>query len=101
MLYATLLLYRKEKLLLLTRNGFCAFSIYTFEQSYGAVDGDSASSSDEGIEILTGKDAGEKQSEETYFKGAINFLVNEKLKKFAEGLKAFGEKEEILNHERL
>ena len=72
-----------------------------FEQSYGGVDGDSASSTDEGIEILTGKDAGEKQSEETYLKGAINFLVNEKLKKFAEGLKAFGEKEEILNHERL
>jgi hypothetical protein len=59
MLYATLLLYRKEKHLLLTRNGFCAFSIYTFVQSYGGVDGDSASSTDEGIEILTGKDAGE------------------------------------------
>jgi ATP-dependent Lon protease len=56
---------------------------------------------DEGIEILTGKEAGEKQSDGTYLKGAINFLVNEKLKEFAEGLKAFGEKKEILNHERL
>ena len=37
----------------------------------------------------------------TYLKGAINFLVNEKLKEFAEGLKAFGEKKEALNHERL
>ena len=56
---------------------------------------------DEGIEILTGQEAGEKQSDGTYLKGAINFLVNEKLKEFAEGLKAFGEKKEILNHEGL
>jgi predicted ATP-dependent protease len=56
---------------------------------------------DEGIEILTGQEAGEKQSDGTYLKGAINFLVNEKLKEFAEGLKAFGEKKGILNHERL
>jgi ATP-dependent Lon protease len=56
---------------------------------------------DEGIEILTGKEAGEKQSDGTYLKGAINFRVNEKLKEFAEGLKAFGEKKEILNHEGL
>jgi lon-related putative ATP-dependent protease len=55
---------------------------------------------DEGIEILTGKKAGEKQSDGTYLNGDINFLVNEKLKEFAEGLKAFGEKKEILNHER-
>jgi hypothetical protein len=55
---------------------------------------------DEGVEILTGKEAGEKQSDGTYRKRAINFLVNEKLKEFAEGLKTFGEKIEILNHER-
>ena len=56
---------------------------------------------DEGIEILTGKKAGEKQPDGNYLKGAINFLVNEKLKEFAEGLKAFGEKKELLNQERL
>jgi predicted ATP-dependent protease len=56
---------------------------------------------DEGIEILTGKEAGEKQSDGTYLEGLINFRVNEKLKEFADGLKAFGEKKEILNHEGL
>jgi len=49
---------------------------------------------DEGIEILTGKKAGEKQSDETFPKGTINYLVNEKLKELAEGLKKFGEEEE-------
>ncbi len=49
---------------------------------------------DEGIEILTDKKAGEKQSDGTYPKGTINFLVNEKLRELAEGLKKFGEKEE-------
>ena len=49
---------------------------------------------DEGIEILTDKKAGEKQSDETFPKGTINYLVNEKLKELAEGLKKFGEEEE-------
>jgi len=49
---------------------------------------------DEGIEILTDKKAGEKRSDGTYPKGTINYLVNEKLKELAEGLKKFGEKEE-------
>jgi lon-related putative ATP-dependent protease len=49
---------------------------------------------DEGIEILTDKKAGEKQSNGTYPEGTINYLVNEKLKELAEGLKKFGEKEE-------
>ncbi len=49
---------------------------------------------DEGIEILTGKEAGEKRSDGTYPRGTINYLVNEKLKELAEGLKKFGEEEE-------
>ena len=49
---------------------------------------------DEGIEILTGKKAGEKQSDGTFPKETINYLVNEKLKELAEGLKKFGEEEE-------
>jgi len=49
---------------------------------------------DEGIEILTDKKAGEKQSDGTFPKGTINYLVNEKLKELAEGLKKFGEEEE-------
>jgi lon-related putative ATP-dependent protease len=49
---------------------------------------------DEGIEILTDKEAGEKQPDGTYPEGTINYLVNEKLKELAEGLKKFGEEEE-------
>jgi ATP-dependent Lon protease len=49
---------------------------------------------DEGIEILTGKKAGGKQSDRTFPKGTINYLVNEKLRELAEGLKKFGEEEE-------
>ncbi|MEA2039182.1 MAG: ATP-binding protein [Thermodesulfobacteriota bacterium] len=49
---------------------------------------------DEGIEILTGKRAGEKNAAGTYPKNTINYLVDQKLKELAEGLKNFGEKEE-------
>ena len=49
---------------------------------------------DEGIEILTGKKAGEKKTDGTYPKGTINELVDTKLKELAEGLKGFAEKEE-------
>jgi ATP-dependent Lon protease len=49
---------------------------------------------DEGIEILTGMPAGELKADGTYPKGTVNFLVNEKLKSLAEGLKQFGEEEE-------
>ncbi|MEE9612613.1 MAG: Lon-insertion domain-containing protein, partial [Desulfatiglandales bacterium] len=48
---------------------------------------------DEGIEILTGKKAGEMKPDGTYPKGTINGLVNEQLKVLAEGLKKFGEEE--------
>jgi len=53
----------------------------------------SAKTIDEGIGILTGKEAGELKPDGTYPKGTINFLVNERLKKLAEGLKKFGEEE--------
>jgi ATP-dependent Lon protease len=49
---------------------------------------------DEGIEILTGKKAGERKADGTYPKGTINYLVNQKLRDLAEGLKSFGDKEE-------
>nr|HID60016.1 ATP-binding protein [Desulfobacterales bacterium] len=49
---------------------------------------------DEGIEILTGRKAGEKKPDGSYPKGTVNYLVNEKLRELAEGIKRFGEKEE-------
>ncbi|MBL7225510.1 MAG: AAA family ATPase [Desulfobacteraceae bacterium] len=51
---------------------------------------------DEGIEILTGKKAGARNAKGSYPKGSINYLVDQKLKELAEGLKDFGnnEKEE-------
>ncbi len=49
---------------------------------------------DEGIEILTGKKAGEQKEDGTYPKGSINYLVNEKLRELALGLKTFGEEKE-------
>jgi len=45
---------------------------------------------DQGIEILTGKKAGEKNAKGAYPKGTINYLVDQKLKELAEGLKDFG-----------
>lgn len=46
---------------------------------------------DQGIEILTDKKAGERQDDGSYPKGTINFLVDQKLRELAEGLKRFGE----------
>jgi ATP-dependent Lon protease len=48
---------------------------------------------DEGIEILTGKEAGPLGPDGKYPNGTINSLVNEKLKSLAEGLKKWGEEE--------
>lgn len=48
---------------------------------------------DEGIEILTGKKAGELQKN-TYPKDTINDLVDKRLKSLAEGLKSFGEEDQ-------
>ncbi|HKI49259.1 MAG TPA: Lon protease family protein, partial [Desulfobacteria bacterium] len=44
---------------------------------------------DQGIEILTGKKAGQRKADGTYPKGSINKLVDDKLKELAEGLKNF------------
>jgi len=55
---------------------------------------------DEGIEILTGKKAGTKRADGTYPKGTINYLVDQRLKDLAEGLKSFGEKEEKENNKK-
>lgn len=41
---------------------------------------------DEGIEILTGIEAGKKQADGSYSEGSINFRVHEKLKRFAEAV---------------
>jgi lon-related putative ATP-dependent protease len=50
---------------------------------------------DEGIEILTGKPAGTKQTDGGYPAGTINFLVDRKLDELAEGIQKFGgDKEE-------
>jgi ATP-dependent Lon protease len=46
---------------------------------------------DQGIEILTGKAAGQMDGKGKYPKGTVNALVNEKLHQLATGLKDFGE----------
>ncbi|MDY6974250.1 MAG: AAA family ATPase, partial [Thermodesulfobacteriota bacterium] len=48
---------------------------------------------DEGIEILSGKKAGERKSDGAYPKGTINYLVDQRLQELAKGLKDFGNKE--------
>lgn len=53
----------------------------------------SVSTVDEGIEILTGKKAGDLKEDGTYPAGTINFLVNERLKNLAEQLTRFGKNE--------
>ena len=45
---------------------------------------------DEGIEILTGVKAGERGEDGKFEAGTINYLVEEKLCRFAERAKAFG-----------
>jgi len=51
---------------------------------------------DQGIELLTGVPAGERQPDGTYPEGSINFLVEKRLKELVESLKKFSsaEKEE-------
>jgi len=44
---------------------------------------------DEGIELLTGVDFGELRPDNTYEKGSINYLVYNKLKKYAENSKTY------------
>lgn len=48
---------------------------------------------DEGIELLTGMSAGERQSDGSYPEGTINFLVNKRLRDLVESMKKFGASE--------
>ncbi len=51
----------------------------------------SAKTIDEGIEILTGIPAGERQSNGAYPEGTVNYAVSHQLGKMAERLRSFGE----------
>ncbi len=44
---------------------------------------------EEGIEILTGVSCGERQADGSYPEGTVNFLVGQRLKAMAEGLKGY------------
>jgi ATP-dependent Lon protease len=44
---------------------------------------------DEGIEILTGKEAGVKQADDNYPGGTINYMVDQKLRELAENIAKF------------
>jgi hypothetical protein len=48
-----------------------------------------ASSVDEGIEVLTGIEVGEKKEDGTYPEGSINYKVDKKLKDMAAKLRQF------------
>jgi ATP-dependent Lon protease len=43
---------------------------------------------DQGIEILTGVEAGERKEDGSYEAGTVNYLVDEKLKRFADNGRA-------------
>ena len=49
----------------------------------------SAKTIDEGIEILTGVPAGEKQKDGTYPEDTVNYLVDKRLREMAEQLRGF------------
>jgi len=49
---------------------------------------------DEGISILTGRDAGERQEDGAYPEGTVNYLADEQLKELAIRLKDFGKGED-------
>jgi predicted ATP-dependent protease len=49
----------------------------------------SAKTIDEGIEILTGASAGERQKDRTYPKSTVNYFIDKRLKEMAEQLKNF------------
>ncbi len=51
---------------------------------------------DEGIEILTGSPAGAREENNLYKPGTINYLVEQRLKELAEGLRNFSKEEEPL-----
>ena len=65
----------KEEILEAAKNG--KFSIYT------------VSTIDEGIEVLTGVKAGERQPDGTFEKDTVNYLVNQRLKEMADTIKEY------------
>ena len=44
---------------------------------------------DEGIEVLTGVPAGDRQADGTYIEGTVNYLIDKRLQEFAEKLKGY------------
>jgi lon-related putative ATP-dependent protease len=54
----------------------------------------SVASIEQGIELLTGKKAGERKKDGTYPKGSIYALVDQRLKELAEGMANFGKDED-------
>lgn len=69
------LMLRKDVVDAVKKGKFCVYSVRTV---------------DEGIKILTGKEAGKVKADGSYPRGTINYLVNERLKNLAEGLNKFG-----------
>ena len=55
---------------------------------------------DEGITLLTGVDAGERDGTGGYLEGTVNYLVDEKLKSIARGLKTFAGEQNNNSHAR-
>jgi len=53
---------------------------------------------DEGMEVLSGVEAGERKEDGTYPEGSINFLVNKRLTEMAGRLKGFYGAEERREH---
>ena len=43
----------------------------------------------EGIEVLTGVPAGERQEDSTFPEGTVNYLVNQRLREQAESMRRF------------
>jgi lon-related putative ATP-dependent protease len=54
---------------------------------------------DDGMSVLTGRDAGERREDGTYPEGTVNYLVEEQLRELATKLKDFGKKEEQGNED--
>lgn len=55
---------------------------------------------EEGIELLTGVPAGERAEDGAYPKGTVNFLVDERLRILAEGLKDFSDEESLSSRKK-
>ena len=49
----------------------------------------SVKSIDEGIEVLTGRKAGQRREDGTYEEGTVNYLVDKQLKEMAERIKDY------------